>query len=91
LKIAAERSNLPFDEWTSIFGSERLTGVLLSGHKDQGSQNPGFESDAGLVSRITRARLLLCGSRRAKPDPDKISEPHPWETGDRLGCPCCGG
>jgi hypothetical protein len=24
-------------------------------------------------------------------DPDKISEPHPWETGDRLGCPCCGG
>jgi DNA replication protein DnaC len=22
-------SNLPFDEWTSVFGSERLTGVLL--------------------------------------------------------------
>ena len=22
-------SNLPFDEWTSIFGSERLTGALL--------------------------------------------------------------
>jgi len=24
-------SNLPFDEWTSIFGSERLTGALLDG------------------------------------------------------------
>ena len=24
-----ERSNLPFDEWTSVFGSERLTGALL--------------------------------------------------------------
>ena len=23
-------SNLPFDEWTSVFGSERLTGALLS-------------------------------------------------------------
>ena len=22
-------SNLPFDEWTEIFGSERLTGALL--------------------------------------------------------------
>src|SRR5207247_5436402 len=22
-------SNLPFDEWTGVFGSERLTGVLL--------------------------------------------------------------
>ena len=21
--------NLPFDEWTSVFGSERLTGALL--------------------------------------------------------------
>ena len=23
-------SNLPFDEWTEVFGSERLTGPLLS-------------------------------------------------------------
>ena len=22
-------SNLPFDEWTSVFGAERLTGALL--------------------------------------------------------------
>jgi DNA replication protein DnaC len=22
-------SNLPFDEWTAVFGSERLTGALL--------------------------------------------------------------
>ena len=22
-------SNLPFDEWTEVFGSERLTGVIL--------------------------------------------------------------
>jgi transposase len=32
-----------------------------------------------------------CGSRRAKPDPDKVPEPHPWETGHRAGCQCCGG
>jgi len=25
-------SNLPFDEWTEIFGSERLTGALLDAH-----------------------------------------------------------
>ena len=24
-------TNLPFDEWTSVFGSERLTGALLTG------------------------------------------------------------
>ena len=24
-----ERINLPFDEWTEVFGSERLTGALL--------------------------------------------------------------
>ena len=28
-KIKAITSNLPFDEWTSVFGSERLTGALL--------------------------------------------------------------
>jgi DNA replication protein DnaC len=25
----AVTGNLPFDEWTSVFGSERLTGALL--------------------------------------------------------------
>lgn len=29
MKIALVTSNLPFDEWTSVFGSERLTGALL--------------------------------------------------------------
>ena len=24
-----------------------------------------------------------CGSHRACPDPDKVPEPHPWETGHR--------
>jgi hypothetical protein len=28
-KTAVVTSNLPFDEWTSVFGSERLTGALL--------------------------------------------------------------
>ena len=28
-EAADELSNLPFDEWTSVFGSERLTGALL--------------------------------------------------------------
>jgi len=32
-----------------------------------------------------------CGGRRARPDPEKRPEPHPWETGHGAGCPCCGG
>jgi hypothetical protein len=32
-----------------------------------------------------------CGSRRAKADPEKVPEPHPWESGHRIGCLCCGG
>ncbi|HCL61086.1 MAG TPA: hypothetical protein DIC31_01175 [Rhizobiales bacterium] len=32
-----------------------------------------------------------CGGRRACPDPDKVPELHPWETGHPTGCPCCGG
>ena len=27
--VTAVLTNLPFDEWTEIFGSERLTGALL--------------------------------------------------------------
>ena len=27
--IASSAANLPFDEWTEVFGSERLTGALL--------------------------------------------------------------
>ncbi len=27
--FAGETSNLPFDEWTEVFGSERLTGTIL--------------------------------------------------------------
>ena len=27
-------SNLPFDEWTEVFGSERLTGALLEMNGD---------------------------------------------------------
>ena len=29
MNAAPVTSNLPFDEWTSVFGSERLTGALL--------------------------------------------------------------
>ena len=29
VRKATVTSNLPFDEWTSVFGSERLTGALL--------------------------------------------------------------
>jgi IstB-like ATP binding protein len=29
MAILAETSNLPFEDWTSVFGSQRLTGALL--------------------------------------------------------------
>ena len=29
IAIATITSNLPFDEWTEVFGSERLTGAIL--------------------------------------------------------------
>ena len=45
-------SNLPFDEWTEIFGSERLTGALLEEVRDQ-------------VRNVTRMqRLRTCAAWR---------------------------
>ena len=35
-------SNLPFNEWTEIFGSERLTGALLD-RLDPSRPHPGTE------------------------------------------------
>jgi hypothetical protein len=38
-------SNLPFDEWTEVFGSERLTGALLDRLTQPSPPNPVVDDD----------------------------------------------
>ena len=33
----------------------------------------------------------VCGGERARPDPSRRAEPHPWELGHGAGCLCCSG
>jgi DNA replication protein DnaC len=54
-------SNLPFDEWTSIFGSERLTGALL----DRLTHHVHILEMNGESYRLAQSRRR---SRRAPPD-----------------------
>jgi len=54
-------SNLPFDEWTSVFGSERLTGALL----DQPTHHVHIPQMNGDSYRLNQSRR---SSRRASPD-----------------------
>lgn len=58
-------SNLPFDEWTETFGSERLTGALLdwlTHHVTARSNSLGFCAAALRLSVLTH--LTLPRSRR---------------------------
>ena len=55
-------TNLPFDEWTEVFGSERLTGALL----DRLTPNPPMRSGLGV-----RTRGEGRGTRRSALDSDK--------------------
>ncbi len=51
-------SNLPFDEWTSVFGSERLTGALL----DRLTHHVQILEMRGDSYRLNQSK---CRSRRA--------------------------
>ena len=54
-------SNLPFDEWTSVFGSERLTGALL----DRLTHHVHILQMNGDSYRLNQSKRR---SRRASPD-----------------------
>ncbi len=55
-------SNLPFDEWTSVFGSERLTGALL----DRLTHHVHILEMNGDSYRLAESKRR---SRKAKPPP----------------------
>ena len=55
-------SNLPFDEWTSVFASERLTGALL----DRLTHHVHILEMNGDSYRLAHSKRR---SRRAKADP----------------------
>ncbi|HTP77161.1 MAG TPA: IS21-like element helper ATPase IstB [Rhizomicrobium sp.] len=63
-------SNLPFDEWTSVFGSERLTGALL----DRLTHHVHILEMNGESYRLAHSKK---GVRREKPQPP--SKPSPDE------------
>ncbi len=62
-------SNLPFDEWTSVFGSERLTGALL----DRLTHHVHILEMNGESYRLNQSKRR---ARRPKPDtpPDDATE-----------------
>jgi len=63
-------SNLPFDEWTEVFGSERLTGALL----DRLTHHVHILECNGESYRLKHAR----GSKKAKADKTR---PNAWPRG----------
>ena len=57
-------SNLPFDEWTEVFGSERLTGALL----DRLTHHVHIlEMNGEGIVKLTECRLLSAFLHGAKP------------------------
>ena len=62
-------SNLPFDEWTSVFGSERLTGALL----DRLTHHVHILEMNGESYRLAHSKRR---ARRTKPEtqPDDATE-----------------
>ena len=54
-------SNLPFDEWTSVFGSERLTGALL----DTATATKALSPVPGVTALGSACELNFCRERSA--------------------------
>ncbi|WP_085375052.1 ATP-binding protein [Magnetospirillum sp. ME-1] len=68
-------SNLPFDEWTSVFGSERLTGALLDSLTDHAHiLEMNGESYRLADSKARRRKAASAGSTTPPDiiDPDKL-------------------
>ena len=72
-------SNLPFDEWTSVFGSERLTGALL----DRLTHHVHILEMNGDSYRLNQSKHR---SRRASADTPRINgrKPDPGDKGSKL-------
>ena len=62
-------SNLPFDEWTSVFGSERLTGALL----DRLTHHVH-------ILEMNGESFRLATSKRSRRRPDQAPNPGPQTT-----------
>ena len=65
-------SNLPFDEWTEVFGSERLTGALL----DRLTHHVHILEMNGESFRLNQSRR----KQKSKKAPDRHPPPSPWLT-----------
>ena len=62
-------TNLPFDEWTEVFGSERLTGALL----DRLTHHVHIlEMNGDATASGTAGRALLPRSRMIRKTPDSL-------------------
>src|SRR4051794_10222629 len=73
-------SNLPFEEWTSVFGAERLTGALL----DRLTHHVSILSLNGDSYRLKSSRSRRgCGDGRAEQN-QATTDPHDPETGEIL-------
>ena len=62
-------SNLPFDEWTSVFGSERLTGALL----DRLTHHVHILEMNGESYRLNQSK------RRSRPASSNVSADNPTQ------------
>ncbi len=74
-------TNLPFESWTEVLGSERLTGATLDRltHRRRASPTgcamprPGSESRGRQASRVRRRGLLQTLQEPWKEDPEPAS------------------
>ena len=57
-------TNLPFDEWTEVFGSERLTGALL----DRLTHHVHILEMSGECYRLKRSRETAASQAPDKPE-----------------------
>ena len=60
-------SNLPFDEWTSVFDSERLTGALL----DRLTHHVHILEMNGESYRLAESKRRSCKTKLPPPEPTK--------------------
>jgi len=73
-------SNLPFEEWTAVLGSERLTGALL----DRLTHHVHILSMNGESYRLTQSTARRRLSTKAVPAGAAVDEPSDPDTGEIL-------
>jgi DNA replication protein DnaC len=63
-------TNLPFEQWTEVLGSERLTGALL----DRLTHRVHILEANGESYRLKQSRRRLKRQAKTQPDPEEASE-----------------